>query len=226
METAIIPNTLDISTALILVVPAIVTLLLASCGVPDASLADHVAFGLSVTASAGLNARVLDDVPHTFNVEVTRTRSNPAEFTALGALTGRSEFANWVAGTRDVGGDTESRVEVAAATADVHDAVPFAHGAGSTGRRFSGQVAGFIADLGLRIPFAVGIETAEVDIRAVSDVAARAASVVGIVEDAETSESEAHGRAESFALWTADHAVSIPHATTISVTSSVGEVAE
>jgi hypothetical protein len=226
LETAIIPDTFNISTALILVVPAIVTFLLASSRVPDTSLANQVAFGLSVTASARLDASVLNDVPHTFSIEVARTRSNPTEFAALGALTGRSELANGVAGTGDVGGDTERWVEVAAATADVHDTVPFAHGAGSAGRGFSGQVAGFVANLGLSVPLTVAIETAEINIRAVSNVAARAASVVGVVEYTETSESEAHGGAESFALLTADHVVCVPHAATISVTSSVVEVAE
>jgi hypothetical protein len=140
-------------------------------------------------------------------------------------LSGRSELANGVAGTRNVGGDTESRVVLAAAAADVHDAVPFAHASGAAGGGFSAVAAGLIADHRLRVPFAVGVETASINVRAVGDVAARAAAEVGVVEDAETSKGEARGRAESFALLTADHVVSIPHAATIGIASVVGEVA-
>ena len=160
LEAAFIPDAFNISITHILVHPAIIALLLAVGVVESTSLADEVAFFLGVTASARSNARVLDDVPHAFRVEVARVGSDPAEFASLCALARRSKLAIRIAVAGDVRGNSFSRVVLAAAAADVEDTVPFAHGAGRAGRRFRGPVAGFVTDIGLRVPFAVGVSTA------------------------------------------------------------------
>ena len=56
------------------------------------------------------------------------------------------------------------------------------------------------------------------------NIAAGAASVSGVVEDAEAGESKAHGGAKSLTLLAADSVVRVPHTSTISVTSGVVEV--
>lgn len=196
LHAAVIPDASNVGVALSLVVPAIVALLLAISSIPNASLADHVALDLGVATHAGSDASVFDDVPHAFRVEVTGTGCDPAEFTSFGALAGGGEFAGRIGVAADVGLDAEGRVVLAFATADVLDAVPLAHVAGCACGGFGGPAAGFIADAGLGVPFAVVVLAACIDIGAVEDAATGAAAVSGVVEDTKAWEGEADGGAE------------------------------
>ena len=217
METAIIPDTFNISITHVLLHPAIITLLLAVSVVPSTSLTNEITFILSVTNRARGDTRVLNNIPHAFRVEVTRVGSNPAVFTTFGTLTTRSELASRITITGDVGSDAKSRIVFAATTADIENTIPFAHGTSRASRRFRSPVASFTADVGLRVPFAIGVEATSINISSVENIATSTASISGVVEDAESRKSKAHGSTEGFALLTANSIFTIPHTSTISI---------
>lgn len=106
------------------------------------------------------------------------------------------EFTGRIGVAADVGFDAEGRVVLAFAAADVLDAVPFAHVASCACGGFGGPMTGFVADVRLRVPFAVVVLAASIDIGAVEDAATGAAAVSAVVENTKAGEREADGGAE------------------------------